>query len=145
MGCRKTISQCSGIVSTETFDNASHASSEHTDMPITNTEEQSCPGCHSSALELQQLSMDMQELKESLMALQSKQLPLLPKCALFVCNNKQVRLNTGLKNKAALNSLFNLLKVRADQMRYWKGPKRMSTTRYRRNYRRTPTMPGPKR
>jgi hypothetical protein len=91
-----------------TPDAASMASSDHI-----KTLEQSCPGCQSSAVDIQQLHVEMQTLKESLLALQTKKSSLLSKCTLFICNDKQVKLNTGLPNKAALNSLFNLLKARA--------------------------------
>lgn len=123
----------------------SQASSEHSDMHITNSAEEPCPVCQNNEIELQQLSVETQKLKDTILALKSKNLALLSKCALFICNDKQVRLNTGLPNKAALNSLFNLLKVRAHRMRYWMGPKRMLTAGYKRNYIRTPTKSGPKR
>jgi len=45
----------------------------------------------------------------------------LPRSAPFVANDKKVRLNTGLPNKATLHRLCNLLSPQANRMRYWLG------------------------
>ena len=110
-----------------------------------NATKESCPQCHGTAVEVQQLSLKMQKLKQRTLALQSRKILWLPKCVSFVSNDKQVRLNTGLPNKGALNSLFNLLKARTGGMRYWLRPNRPSTTFWRKNYRRTTSKSGPKR
>src|SRR6218665_2407766 len=130
---------------TDTLDAACQTSTEPTGMQMTNATEDSFPQCHSNKAELEQLSLEMQQLKERMLALQSKSISLLPRYAVFVSNDKQVRLNTGLPNKAALNSLFTLLKERAERMRYWLGNKRTPKVRHPRNYRQSPSKPGPKR
>jgi len=118
--------------------------SEHNDMQMTNATNDSCPQCQSNALELHRLSLEIQQLKEKTLPLQSIKISKISKGALFVSNDKQIKLNTGLPNKAALNSLFDLLKARAEKMRYWLGHKRQSTG-YRRNFKQIPAKSGPKR
>src|SRR6218665_801427 len=140
-----TTTKQENLPNTNTLHVVSQASCEHTDMQMINATKESCPQCHGTAVEVQQLSLKMQKLKQRTLALQSRKILWLPKCVSFVSNDKQVRLNTGLPNKGALNSLFNLLKARTGGMRYWLRPNRLSTTFWRKNYRRTTSKSGPKR
>ena len=63
----------------------------------------------------------------------------------FLTTDKKVRQNTGLPNKSTLNSLFELLKPKAERMRYWAGAKRFTGMMYKRKFERTPQKSGPKR
>jgi len=67
------------------------------------------------------------------------------KCVQFITNDTRVRLNTGLPNRASFFSLFKLLRVKAERLRYWRGSKRARHTAYHRRYRRTPKKCGPVR
>ena len=66
-------------------------------------------------------------------------------CSAFISTDKKVRHNTGLPNKSTLNSLFGVLKPRAEQMRYWLGAKRSASRNYKRRFKRTPKKSGPPR
>src|SRR6218665_409770 len=82
-----------------TLDAVCQASTEPTDVQMTNATEESFPQCHRNKAELEELSLEMQDLKEKMLALQSKSISLIPRYAVFVSDDKQVRLNTGLPNK----------------------------------------------
>jgi len=68
----------------------------------------------------------------------------LPRSAPFIANDRKVRLNTGLPNKATFERLYALLSIKAQRMRYWLGPKRASRGQIR-AFNRTPKKPGPQR
>lgn len=87
MSAIKSLRRNEDIVITNQLNAVSQPSSVHNDMQVTNETTASCSQCYSNGVELQQMSFEIQELKERILASQSKRLP----------------------NQSALNSLFNLL------------------------------------
>lgn len=103
-----------------------------------------CENCCAVRQQLNSMTVELEQLKAEGRVSRLKYTYTV-KCSAFIANDKKVRLNTGLPNKAALKSLFGLLKPRASRMRYWFGAKRFSNISYKRKYRRTPRKSGPRR
>ena len=106
-----------------------------------------CESCiHKNTL-LKELSATVTELRNI-----SKSVPIsrvkrfigAQKAAPFILTNSKVKQNTGLPNKGTFCSLFRLLKIKAERMRYWRGQKRFQQVGLKK-YCRIPKKSGPPR
>lgn len=63
----------------------------------------------------------------------------------FISNDNKVRLNTGIRNRATLDNLYNHLSPELKGMRYWAGSKKVVSCKIPRRFSKSPKKPGPQR
>ena len=104
----------------------------------------SCPGCLDKNKEILRLRHEVETLKEALVTkkLRGKKRTL---CGKFLKTDKKTQLHTGLPSKNTFHSLLDYLKPKAGKMKYWLGTKKVTSTKVKRRFAKSPKKFGPRR
>lgn len=105
----------------------------------------SCVGCLTLHKKCVALQHENNQLKEKIKSVKPSVRSKVPIALRFLKNNKSTRIYTGLHTKQAFEDLFKYISKDTRKMRYWKGSKKVISSRATRNFVSSPKKSGPKR